>query len=80
MGGASAFCALSTTSAAHARPMVVDASLSGVRVVRELEQLIRTRDTPKIISDNGTELTSVGVPRWVPGRVGPTPFSIPFVT
>ena len=49
---------------------VVDTSLSGVRVVRELEQLICTRGTPKIIvSDNGTELTSVAVLRWVPGRV-----------
>ena len=49
---------------------VVDTSLSGVRVVRELEQLIRTRGTPKImVSDNGTELTSVAVLRWVPGRV-----------
>ena len=49
---------------------VVDTSLSGVRVVRELEQLIRVRGMPKtIVSDNGTELTSVAVLRWVPGRV-----------
>lgn len=49
---------------------MVDTSLSGVRVVRELEQLIRDRGTPKIIvSDNGSELTSVAVLRWVPGRV-----------
>jgi putative transposase len=49
---------------------VVDTSLSGVRVVRELGQLIRERGKPKIIvSDNGTELTSVAVLRWVPGRV-----------
>jgi putative transposase len=49
---------------------VVDTSLSGVRVVRELEQLIRVRGIPKIIvSDNGSELTSVAVLRWVPGRV-----------
>ena len=49
---------------------VVDTSLSGVRVVRELEQLILERGKPKIIvSDNGTELTSVAVLRWVPGRV-----------
>ena len=49
---------------------VVDTSLSGVRVVRELEPRIRTRGTPKlIVSDNGTELTSVAVLRWVPGRV-----------
>jgi putative transposase len=49
---------------------VVDTSLSGVRVVRELEQLIRMRGMPKIIvNDNGSELTSVAVLRWVPGRV-----------
>ena len=49
---------------------VVDTSLSGVRVVRELEQLSRVRGKPKIIvSDNGAELTSVAVLRWVPGRV-----------
>jgi putative transposase len=49
---------------------VVDTSLSGVRVVRELEQLIRVRGMPKIIvSDNGSELTSGAVLRWVPGRV-----------
>ena len=49
---------------------VVDTSLSGVRVVRELEQLILERGKPKIIvSDNGTELTSVAVLQWVPGRV-----------
>src|SRR5271170_662562 len=49
---------------------VVDTSLSGVRVVRELELLIGVRGTPKIIvSDNGSELTSVAVLQWVPGRV-----------
>jgi putative transposase len=49
---------------------VVDTSLSGVRVVRELERLTDERATPKVIvSDNGSELTSVAVPRWVPGRV-----------
>jgi putative transposase len=49
---------------------VVDTSLSGVRVVRELERLTDERATPKVIvSDNGSELTSVAVLRWVPGRV-----------
>ena len=49
---------------------VVDTSLSGVRVVRELEPLSRVRGRPKIIvSDSGSELTSVAVLRWVPGRV-----------
>ena len=37
---------------------VVDTSLSGVRVVRELERLSLERATPTVIvSDNGTELT-----------------------
>jgi hypothetical protein len=36
----------------------VDTSLRGVRVVRQLEQLIRERGKPKItVSDNGTELS-----------------------
>ena len=49
---------------------VVDTSLSGVRVVRELERLTGERATPEVIvSDNGTELTSVAVLQWVPGRV-----------
>jgi putative transposase len=49
---------------------VVDTSLPGVRVVRELERLTNERATPKVIvSDNGSELTSVAVLRWVPGRV-----------
>jgi putative transposase len=49
---------------------VVDTSLSGVRVVRELEQLTRERGCPRIIvSDNGSELTSVAVLRWAPARV-----------
>jgi len=38
--------------------LVVDTSLGGVRVVRELERLALERGTPQIIvSDNGTELT-----------------------
>jgi len=49
---------------------VVDTSLSGVRVVRELERLTDQRATPEVIvSDNGSELTSVAVLQWVPGRV-----------
>lgn len=45
--------------------IVVDTSLSGVRVVRELEDLIEKRGKPKqIISDNGTEFTSVAVLKW----------------
>jgi putative transposase len=49
---------------------VVDTSLGGVRVVRELDQLVLERGTPKVIvSDNGTELTSVAVLRWAIDRV-----------
>jgi len=49
---------------------VVDTSLGGVRVVRELERLTLERDRPKVIvSDNGTELTSVAVLRWALDRV-----------
>ena len=49
---------------------VVDTSLSGVRVVRELDRLTLERATPKtIVSDNGTELTSVAVLSWAIDRV-----------
>jgi putative transposase len=49
---------------------VVDTSLSGVRVVRELQWLTLERATPTVIvSDNGTELTSVAVLRWAADRV-----------
>lgn len=49
---------------------VVDTSLGGVRVVRELERLTRERATPRVIvSDNGTELTSVAVLKWATDRV-----------
>jgi putative transposase len=45
--------------------MVVDTSLSGQRVVRELDALISARGKPlMIVSDNGTELTSHAVLRW----------------
>jgi putative transposase len=49
---------------------VVDTSLSGVRVVRELDRLTLERASPKtIVSDNGTELTSVAVLRWAVDRL-----------
>jgi putative transposase len=49
---------------------VVDTSLGGVRVVRELERLVNERETPEVIvSDNGTELTSCAVLRWATGRL-----------
>ncbi|WP_287979823.1 IS3 family transposase [Sphingomonas sp.] len=44
---------------------VVDTSISGRRVVRELADLITERGRPKmIVSDNGTELTSNAVLAW----------------
>ena len=49
---------------------VVDTSLGGVRVVRELERLTIERATPEtVVSDNGTELTSGAVLRWATRRV-----------
>ena len=49
---------------------VVDTSLSGIRVVRELERLTRERTTPTVIvSDNGTELTSIAVLQWATDRL-----------
>jgi putative transposase len=47
-----------------------DTSLSGVRVVRELERLVLEHGAPKmIVSDNGSELTSCAVLRWSLGRL-----------
>ncbi len=44
---------------------VPDFSLSGLRVIRELEVVIAIRGKPAtIVSDNGTELTSNAVLRW----------------
>ncbi len=49
---------------------VVDTSLGGVRVVRELERLTLERALPEtVVSDNGTELTSGAVLRWATRRV-----------
>ena len=49
---------------------VVDTSLGGVRVVRELERLATKRVVPQeVVSDNGTELTSGAVLRWATGRL-----------
>jgi putative transposase len=49
---------------------VVDTSLGGMRVVRELELVVRQRGWPHtIVSDNGTELTSNAVLRWAAERV-----------
>jgi putative transposase len=45
--------------------LVPDTSLSGLRVVRELDVLIALRGRPAMcVSDNGTELTGMAVLRW----------------
>lgn len=49
----------------EALAIVVDTSLSGVRVGRELDRIIARRGRPAmIVSDNGTELTSHAILRW----------------
>jgi putative transposase len=49
----------------EALALVVDSSIPGARVVRELEALIAWRGAPlMIVSDNGTELTSRAVLDW----------------
>jgi len=45
--------------------LVADTSLSGLRVTRELDGVIRLRGRPgTIVSDNGTEFTSMAILRW----------------
>ena len=45
--------------------LVVDTSLSGYRVACELDELITQRGKPKtIVSDNGTEFTSMAILKW----------------
>ncbi len=45
--------------------LVADTSLSGVRLARELDQLIAERGKPQtIVSDNGTEMTSNAILKW----------------
>ena len=45
--------------------LVADTSLSGLRVARELDTAIATRKRPAmIVSDNGTEFTSMAILRW----------------
>ena len=49
--------------------LVVDTSLSGRRVVRELDAIIAKRGRPlTVVSDNGTELTSMAILRWSQDR------------
>ena len=45
--------------------VVVDSSLSGLRVARELDQVLEMRGTPcMVVSDNGTEFTSRAILAW----------------
>jgi putative transposase len=45
--------------------LIADTSLPGLRVVRELEAIVTVRGRPAmIVSDNGTELTSLAILRW----------------
>jgi len=45
--------------------LVADTSLSGQRVARELDAIAMARGYPAtVVSDNGTELTSVAILRW----------------
>ncbi|QQG35795.1 MAG: IS3 family transposase [Micavibrio aeruginosavorus] len=49
--------------------LVIDTSMPGARVVRELDALIRKYGKPQVIvSDNGTELTSRAVLQWAAER------------
>ena len=46
--------------------LVPGSSISGLRVTRELDQAFTERAMPKtIVSDNGTEFTSMAVLKWV---------------
>ncbi|RKD52101.1 integrase-like protein [Rhizobium sp. WW_1] len=45
--------------------LVADTSLSGLRVARELDRIIKGRGKPKmIVSDNGSEFTSNAILQW----------------
>jgi len=49
--------------------LVADTSLSGLRVARELDQIIACRGQPStVVSDNGTEFTSMAILRWSQDR------------
>jgi len=45
--------------------LVADTSLSGLRLTRELDAVMKQRGKPRtIVSDNGTEMTSMAVLKW----------------
>ena len=49
--------------------LVADTSLSGLRVGRELDAVVAQRGRPRtVVSDNGTELTSMAILRWSQDR------------
>ena len=49
--------------------LVADTSISGSRVSRELGRIIMDRGSPTtIVSDNGTEFTSMAILQWVQGN------------
>jgi putative transposase len=49
--------------------LVADTSLSGARVARELDAIISQRGRPlTVVSDNGTELTSMAILKWSQDR------------
>src|SRR5690606_29926579 len=49
--------------------LIADTSLSGLRVARELDLLMIQRGRPHtVVSDNGTELTSMAILRWSQDR------------
>ena len=52
--------------------MLIDTSLSGLRVARELDRLIAARGQPNVIASyNGSELTSSAILSWADAaRVG----------
>ena len=46
-------------------PTVVDTSISGLRVARELDRVAEVRGYPcMVVSDNGTEPTSNAILKW----------------
>ena len=53
----------------EALAVMPDFSISGLRLVRELDRIIALRGKPRtIVSDNGTEMTSHAVFRWAQDR------------
>ena len=64
-GGGFAFSTSSTTPPAKCLAAIADTSLSGKRVVRELDALIARCGRPAtIVTDNGTEFTSNAAIGW----------------